>query len=269
MTKHKQLFVFDIETVPDVKAAENLLGPQPDLKQALVDYHLEVTKGANSFIRQPFHKVVAIAFLVADIEYDQGFEYYSIRELRPGGNADSSERDLIHGVFNYMKQLTPRLVSFNGRSFDLPVLKYRAMLHGVSAKWLYDSGDKWNSYNSRYSLDWHCDLLEAFSDFGTSARIKMQEVSALFGIPSKLDCDGSEVDSMFAAGKVNEIRDYCELDVVNTYVLYLRYMLHRGSLTKDGYEQSLQELLDFMAMNQDKKPHFAKYIEAFNQSYTK
>lgn len=269
MHKHNQLFVFDIETIPDMKAAENLLGPQIDLKRALNDYHLEITKGTNSFIRQPFHQVVAIAFLVADIEYDHGHEYYSIKELRPGGNIDSSERDLIHGLFSYLKQVTPRLVSFNGRSFDLPVLKYRAMLHNVAAKWLYDSGDKWNSYNSRYSLDWHCDLLEAFSDFGASARIRMQEVSALFGIPSKLDCDGSDVDAMFAAGKVKEIRDYCELDVVNTYVLYLRYMMHRGVLTKDSYLRSLDDLLNFMEIQQNEKPHFARYIEAFNQSYVK
>lgn len=267
--KHNQLFVFDIETVPDIDTAKNLLGPQSDLKQALVDYHLETTKGANSFIRQPFHKVVAIAFLVADIEYHQGYEYYSLKELRPGGNLQSSEKDLINGVFEYMKKISPRLVSFNGRTFDLPVLKYRAMLHGVSAKWLYDSGDKWNNYNSRYSLDWHCDLLEAFSDFGTSARVKMKEVSALFGIPSKLDCDGSEVDKLFSQGKVAEIRNYCEIDVVNTYILYLRYMVHRGSITKEGYLQSLQELLDLMEMEKIEKPHFAKYLEAFNQEYIK
>ena len=166
-----------------------------------------------------------------------------------------------------MKQLSPRLVSFNGRTFDLPVLKYRAMLHGVSAKWLYDSGDKWNNYGSKYSLDWHCDLLDAFSDFGASARVKMQEVSALFGIPSKLDCDGGDVDAMFSSGRISEIRDYCELDVVNTYVLYLRYMFHRGTLNMEGYEQSLDELLDFMTMNQDEKPHFKKYLNAFNQTY--
>lgn len=265
--KHRNLFVFDIETVPDLKTAENLLGPQVDMKEALDNYHLDITKGANSFPRQPFHKVVAIAFLVAEIEYRNGHEFYSIKDLRPGGNIDSTEKDLVSGCFNYLKQLSPRLVSFNGRTFDLPVLKYRAMLHGVSAKWLYDSGDKWNSYGSKYSLDWHCDLLDAFSDFSASARVKMQEVSALFGIPSKLDCDGGDVDAMFSSGRVSEIRDYCELDVVNTYVLYLRYMFHRGTLSKEGYDQSLDELLDFMAMNQDEKPHFKKYLDAFNQTY--
>jgi len=187
--------------------------------------------------------------------------------LRPGGNNQSSERELIHGAFNYLKPLNARLVSFNCRGFDLPVLKYRAMLHEIQAKWLYDGGDKWNNYNSRYSLDWHCDLLEAFSDFGASAKIKMQEIAALFGIPSKLDCDGSEVDSMFQANKIDEIRNYCELDVVTTYILYLRYMMHRGTLTKEGYSRSLNELLEFMEDRAAEKPHFAKYLTEFHTSY--
>jgi predicted PolB exonuclease-like 3'-5' exonuclease len=261
--KHERLMVFDIETVPDLKAAKNLLGNQVDLKEGLVNYHLDLTKGLNSFIRQPFHRVVSIAFLEADIRYENGYEYYCIKELRSGGNLESTESELVSGFFNYMKQQLPRLVSFNGRTFDLPVLKYRAMLHGVPAKWFYDSGDKWNGYNNRYSLDWHCDLLEAFSDFGTSARVKMSEVSAMFGIPSKLDCDGAVVDLMYEDGKIEEIRDYCELDVVNTYLLYLRYAMHRGQINKDGYADAVDDLINFMKGKE--KPHYERYLNEYNK----
>ena len=81
--QHQSLFVFDIETIPDTDTAKILLDDQKsneqELRQGLTDYHLKLTDGRNSFLRQPFHKVVAISFLEADIvrDYD-GVENYKI-----------------------------------------------------------------------------------------------------------------------------------------------------------------------------------------------
>jgi predicted PolB exonuclease-like 3'-5' exonuclease len=263
---HKTLFVFDIETVPDVAAARRLLNlaescPDTEVLEKLTEYHLKVTDGRNAFFRQPFHKIVAISFLQAEIQHKDGKEIYALQDVRSGGNNDSSEAELVQGLFNYLGKISPRLVSFNGRTFDLPVLKYRAMLHDVQAAWLHRTGDKWNSYNSRYSLDWHCDLLDAFSDFGTSSRIKMHELCALFGLPGKLDVDGSQVSALYNQGKIQEIRDYCELDVLNTYLLYLKYMLHTAHLTTEQYELCCQDLFNYLEKHSISKPHFAKFID--------
>ena len=92
--------------------------------------------------------------------------------------AGFDKKKLLQGFFGYFERLKPRLVSFNGRGFDLPVLKYRAMMHGVSVPWLYGAGDNWNSYQSRYSTDWHCDLLDVLSDYSASARASLHKVSA-------------------------------------------------------------------------------------------
>ena len=139
--QHQNLFVFDIETVPDTDAVPNLTGfDDPDVakrRQELVRYHLEKTDRKNPFLRQPFHRVVAISFLEAEMERDGNQEAYLLRGLRSGGEAGFDEKQLLQGVFGYFERLKPRLVSFNGRGFDLPVLKYRAMVHGVSAPWLY------------------------------------------------------------------------------------------------------------------------------------
>ena len=78
---------------------------------------------------------------------------------------DYTERQLVEGFFQYFERLKPRLVTYNGRSFDLPVLRYRAMLHGVSAPWLYQSGGRYNSYLYWYDTKWHCDLMDVLSDF--------------------------------------------------------------------------------------------------------
>ncbi len=263
--QHQNLFIFDIETIPDTLAAKRLLDLQTEdhkaLRQALTDYHLKITDGKNSFLRQPFWQVVCISFLEAEIVRDfNGQEFYRIKDIRSGGDLTSSEADLVKGFFAHLKKNSSRLVSFNGKNFDLPVLKYAAMKHEVEAAWLYKSGDKWNNYNQKYSLDWHCDLADAFSDFGASAKVKMNELCAAFGLPGKIGVDGSQVLEMYDAGKLEEIRNYCETDVINTYLLYLVYQHHTGSITKEGFHKAKEALIEFLEKNSKTKPHFAEFL---------
>ncbi len=189
--QHQNLFVFDIETIPDIKTAKNLLkiesGETNEIRDKLVKYHLDITDQKNSFLRQVFHQIIAISFVEAEIIRDNnGQEYYRLIDIRSGGDLSSPEADLTKGFFQHLKKKFSRLVSFNGKNFDLPVLKYSAMKHEIEAGWLYKSGDKWNNYNQKFSLDWHCDLADAFSDFGASARLKMNELVVLLICPEKL-----------------------------------------------------------------------------------
>ncbi len=272
---HNKLFVFDIETVPDTDVVENLTGSQTkdvlELRKELENYHIEVS-GGNPFSRQPFHKVVAISFLEADIETCRdGTETYSITDLRTGGTENSTEEEIIKGFFSHLSKNPPRFVSYNGRTFDLPVLKYRAMKYGVPAPWLYKSGDKWNNYMQRYSLDWHCDLLDAFSDFGASCRCKMNEVCAIMGIPGKIGTDGSQVSELYDAGKIKEIRDYCETDVINTYLLYLNFQLHSGNLNKENFIKCNIELKNYLQSFKDdsSKQHFNEFLTEWKKFDTR
>ncbi len=265
--QHQSLFVFDIETVPDTDAAPNLTGvDDADVqvrRDALEQYHLDKTGGKNAFPRQPFHKIVAISFLEAEIERNGRQEAYLLRELRSGGEAGFDERQLLEGFFGYFERLKPRLVSFNGRGFDLPVLKYRAMVHGVTAPWLYDAGDKWNSYQSRYSSDWHCDLLEVLSDFGASARVSLDEVCAAMGFPGKFGVSGGDVAAMIDDGRVDDVRHYCETDVLNTYLVYLRLGLHRGTLTRDGYNAAIADIVSLIEQEGAKRPYLNEFMDAW------
>jgi predicted PolB exonuclease-like 3'-5' exonuclease len=268
--QHQTLFVFDIETIPDTEATYNLTGSleqdEHKLREELEAYHLEITDGKNSFLRQPFHKVIAISFLEAEIERDDEKVNFVLKELRSGGKENGTEKELLEGFFSYLSRSRARLVSFNGRTFDLPVLKYRAMKYGISAPWLYNSGDKWNNYSSRYSLDWHCDLIEGLSDFGASARIKLNEVCSIMGFPGKFGVDGGKVSEMFDDGKIKEIRDYCETDVLNTYLVYLRYMQHRGEISKDSYNRSIGEVLSLLDNEKENRPHLEEFFMAWDDA---
>ncbi len=267
---HQNLFVFDIETVPDTDAAPNLTGIESadviKRRAAIEQYHLDITDGKNAFPRQPFHKVVAISFLEAEIERDGQMEGYLLKDLRSGGEAGFDEEKLLQGFFTYLERQKPRLVSFNGRTFDLPVLKYRAMVHGISAPWLHKSGDKWNSYGYRYATDWHCDLLDVLSDFGASARVKLNEVCAAFGFAGKFGVDGSMVAGMIDDGKIEDVRNYCETDVLNTYLVYLRWQLHTGTLNKAGYNACVADLVSFIDTEKETRPYLGEFMNAWGDA---
>jgi predicted PolB exonuclease-like 3'-5' exonuclease len=270
MQLHQKLFVFDIETIPDTDAIFNLTGSETKdvelLRKELEEYHLEITKGKNPFPRQPFHKVVAVSFLEAEIHRDGNEEYYTLIDLRSGGEIDTDEAGLVKGFFHYLGKVFPRLVTFNGRGFDLPVMKYRAMAHGISAPWLYHSGDKWNNYSQRYSNDWHCDLIETLSDYGASARIKMNEACSILGLPGKFGVDGSKVTDMYDTGDIDAIRNYCETDVLNTYLLYLRYMQHRGNLSKINHNKAIEDVLIFIDSHKKNRGYLGDFYDAWNKS---
>ena len=265
--QHRTLFVFDIETVPDTDAVPNLTGfTDPDVaaRRAELDrYHLEATEGRNAFPRQPFHRVVAISFLEADIERAGAGEGYVLRELRSGGRSDYDEKTLLQGFFQHFERLKPRLVSFNGRTFDLPVLKYRAMVHGIAAPFLHQAGDKWANYSTRYAADWHCDLLEVLSDYGASARVKLNEICSVLGFPGKFGTEGSQVAQMVDEGRIQEVRDYCETDVLNTYLVYLRWKLHGGVLTLEGYNRAVADVVAYIEAEGEKRPHLTAFLEAW------
>lgn len=241
-------FVFDIETIPCVETARAFLNLSSEVSDEevvakLTTYHSEITNGQNEFFRQLFHKVVCVSFIVGSIHaLKGGREKYVIRSIRTGGKNGETEEEILRNLFSYLNKHPSRLISFNGRGFDLPVLQYRAMKYGIDARWIYNDG--YYNYNHRYSIEKHCDLLDMFSNFGASARVKMAEIASLFKVPCKANgVTGSSVYDMYKAGKIEEICNYCEEDVIATYVLYLRFMQHSGRLSAEGYNIVIDNLI--------------------------
>lgn len=241
--KPQTLLVFDIETVPDPNHHEG-----------------------KGFPILPYHQVAAIAFLEAEIHRSEAGESYTLRDLRCGGEVDYSEAKLLQAFFQFFERAKPRLVSYNGRTFDLPVLKYRAMLHGVQAPWLYRSGDRYSNYQYRYDNEWHYDVMDVLSDFGASRAAKLDEVSRLCGFPGKFGIDGSKVAGMYEEGRLQEIRDYCEADVLNTYLVYLRHKLHTADITKEAYNQAISEVIAFIDAEKEARPHLGEFMETWGVS---
>ncbi|MDQ6987780.1 MAG: 3'-5' exonuclease [Mariprofundaceae bacterium] len=267
----RDVIVFDIETVPDADASRRLLGKaglndgssDESARDALRDYFLEKTNGRNDFPRQPFHQVVAISY--AQLVFEPGEEGAElvIRRLGSGGDVNSSEAELLDGFFGLIEKRAPRLVSFNGRGFDIPVLKYRAMVHSLSCPRWFSEGDRWNGYDTRFSKEYHVDLLEVLSDYGASARCSMHEVASAFAVPGKLDTAGDDVRGMFENGEIEAIRNYCETDVCTTLLLFLRWQLFSGTLSKGAYARSILGLRHHLESESEERPHLGEFLTAW------
>jgi predicted PolB exonuclease-like 3'-5' exonuclease len=165
---------------------------------------------------------------------------------------ERSEKALIGSFVDRIAELSPQLVTFNGSSFDLPVLRYRAMVHGVTAPGLSS-----RPYFNRYIED-AIDLCDVLSLFSPQAKATLHELSRVMGLPGKPGgMSGAEVEKFYRDGRIREIADYCESDVVNTYRVWLRYELFRGRLSDDQFQASEASLMDFIKARANTKPHLA------------
>ena len=148
--------------------------------------------------------VVAISFVEARIEYDKGLPD-DVRRLtccRSGGDADWDEQRLLSKFWRYFAERAPRVVTWNGKGFDLPVLRARAMMYGISAQSWYQRGTKWDNYMQRFAPDWHCDLMEQLSDYRACASMSLDDVALVLGLPGKIGGHGSEVEAMVTRGEL-------------------------------------------------------------------
>lgn len=229
--------VFDLETIPDAQALRRLgrwgnSSNDAEIIQAALDERQE-THG-HDFLPLYLHKIVAIACVFRN---QNGFQ------VRALGTADDPEPALISSFFKTIERYTPRLISWNGSGFDLPVLHYRSLIHGVPAPRYWDQGDddrdfRFNNYLNRYHQR-HVDLMDVLAKYNARANAPLDDLARLCGFPGKLDMDGGQVWQAWLAGQQQAIRDYCETDVVNTWLLYCRFRLLRGELDTVAYENEL------------------------------
>jgi predicted PolB exonuclease-like 3'-5' exonuclease len=219
--------VFDVETVPDTDLGRRLhgLGGLSDEQVAEVMFTKRRQETGSDFLSHEQHRVVAISVVMRSRDT---LKVWSL------GEEASSEKDLIERFFDGLEKFTPDLVSWNGAGFDLPVLHYRILLHSVTAARYWETGDgdssfRYSNYLSRFHWR-HMDLMDVLSGFQGRGRASLDDVATLLGFPGKVGMHGSEVWRVYLQRGLARIRDYCETDVLNTYLIYLRFQLLRGHL---------------------------------------
>src|SRR5499427_1382270 len=246
--------VWDLETVPDLAAAARMLdlgaAPEVKVREAL----------GSGFPKHPLHKIVCIGALVASRQS----EGWRIDALGAPHIGERTEAKLISDFIEKIGQLLPQLITFNGHSFDLPVLRYRAMVNRVSA-----GGLQVRQYFHRYT-DHALDLCDALGSYMPGAKVKLDEVSKILGLTGKPEgIDGSRVEEMVLAGQIEEVARYCESDVLNTYRVWLVYELFRGSITAQELDWSEAQICDFVANRKTANSHLSASLGTTNATETR
>ncbi len=265
----RETCVLDIETVPDAGAARRALDEEgltdAEAVERLRAQALEKTGGRSDFLHPVFHRVVAISYAWLRHERaEEGGGELVLDTIRSAGRPDDDEKALLAGFFGMIEKRRPRLVTFNGRGFDLPVLKLRAMAHGLSCPAWFSAGDKpWQGYTKRYDLDFHLDLMEALTDFGAIGRMRLHEVAAVFGVPGKLGTSGEDVEALVAAGRIEEVRAYCETDVCTTLLVFLRWARFTGELGEGAWARALEGLRNHLEAEREARPHLGAFLDAW------
>ena len=251
--------VFDIETVPDADAGRRMFGlgddlPDEDVVRALEQ--LQFQKNGRTFLPYYLHRVVAVSLLLSSPGDEP--QLWSL----DGGEAEMLER-FFHGIEKY----TPQLISWNGAHFDMPVIHYRSLLHGVAAPRYWDTGDddrefRYNNYLNRYHAR-HLDLMDVLSLYDFHAVAPLDGVARLIGAPGKPGVEGAQVWDLFRAGELERIRNYCETDVLNTYLVYLRFQRIRGHISADACARRVARLR--AALEASGKEHLCEFAASMKQ----
>ena len=261
MSVVNNVFAFDIETVPDVEFGRRLHGLE-GLTDKQVGYVMQTRQReltGSDFLSLEQQRIVAISIAMRTRD---GFKVWSL------GEPDASEEELVRRFFDGIERLGPTLVSWNGAGFDLPVLHYRALRHRVQAQRYWELGDfdqayRWNNYISRFHWR-HVDLMDVLSGFQGRGRVGLDKMAQLLGFPGKLGMTGEGVWDAHLQGRREDIRNYCETDVINTYLIYLRFELMRGRLLPQEYRDEVARVRD--VLSQQTKPHFQEFLAAWQES---
>ena len=243
----QSVIVWDLETVPDLAAAARMLdmgnASDAEVREAL----------GTGFPKYPLHKIVCIGALIASRQPDG----WRIDALGAPHIGERPEAKLINDFIEKIGELRPQLITFNGHSFDLPVLRYRAMVNRISA-----AGLQARQYFHRYTDD-AVDLCDVLGSYVPGGKVKLDEVSKILGLHGKPNgVDGSRVEEMVQAGQIDEVARYCESDVLNTYRVWLVYELFRGAITTKELDWSEGQARDFVASRKSTNPHLCKSVGA-------
>lgn len=256
------VLVFDIETVPDVAYGRELLGlgdlADAEVAKAMAAQRRQQT-GGSEFLPLEQQRIVAISCALRSADQ---LKVWSL------GEVESGEAELVQRFFDGIERYRPDLVSWNGSGFDLPVLTYRALKHSVQAPQFWEMGDsdnafRWNNYVNRYHAR-HTDLMDVLSFYQGRARASLADMAVLLGLPGKLGFSGAQVWDAWRGGEAVAVRRYCETDVLNTYLVHLRYQLLRGVLDRGQFQAETARVRDWLTASAD--PHWREFLAAWPEA---
>lgn len=251
--------IFDIETVADGDLVSRVKYPDEKLsaEAAIARYRRELMEETGKDV---FPTTFMLPISVAVAKLDAQYRLIDLVTLDPPQYRSAVITRLFwHGWHHYQQ---PTLVTFNGRGYDLPVMELAAFRYGYSLPgWFNVDARSFEQARNRYNTESHLDLYDLLSNFG-AARLSggLNLLANLIGKPGKTGIDGSMVQDLYHAGRVQEINDYCRCDVLDTYFVFLRTRVLLGKLTLSAEQELVARTKTWLEQQSASVPAYAEYL---------
>lgn len=252
--------IFDVESVADGDIISRSRYPGEGLtaSDALARFQAElVEKTGTDFVPHTYHLPVAV--VIAKVRAD-----YSLAEIvsldQPNFRPHVIAKNFWDG-WRYYEQ--PTFVTFNGRGFDLPLMELAAYRFGIPVPEWFNLADKSYLQNrNRYNLQSHMDLHEVLTNFGSTwFRGGLNLAAMLLDKPGKIDVKGDMVQELYAAGKSDEISEYCRCDVLDTYYVFLRLAVLMGKITIQQEGELIAASKEMLTAQSADHPAYKLYLD--------
>ena len=254
--------VFDVEAVADGDLVSKLRYPKDSLSaaDAIARYRAELVAergDGKDFIPYTFMLPISVAIGKVDAQY----RLLDVTVLdAPAFRPHVITKRFWQGWSHYER---PTFVTFNGRGYDLPVLELAAFRYGYSIPyWFNVDGRSFEQARNRFNFEAHIDLMDLFTNFGASRMVGgLNLLANLIGKPGKTGIDGSQIQDMYNAGRLDEINDYCRCDVLDTYFVFLRTRVLLGKLKLEEEQQLVADAKVWLEERAASSPAYSHYLE--------
>lgn len=257
-------FVFDIESVADGALVSRLRYPGEDLspEKAIARYRGELqAENGKDFI--PYTFQLPVSLVIAKLGKD-----LSLQDLVALDEQESRPHEIVKKFWDgWRRYQRPRLVSFNGRGFDMPLLELCAFRYGIQIPdWFAEDARNFDQPRYRYNTAAHFDLHEWLTNSGASRFNGGLSLAAnLIGKPGKMEVAGHMVQELWDAGKKAEIHDYCRSDVLDTYFVFLRSRVVAGDIDIKREHALIEQAREWIESKAADCPGLARYLAAWGE----
>ncbi len=258
-TQSVRYLLFDIESIADGELVNKIRYPEEEMvpQEAVARYRSELLESTGrEFIPYTFHIPVAIAI----IKIDSNLRVIDIVTL----DDDQYRPHIITKHFwdGWKAYKMPTLISFNGRTFDIPLMELAAFRYGISIPaWFNLSARTYEQKRNRYNSQSHLDMQEVLTNFGaTRFNGGLNLAANLLGKPGKMGVAGHMVQELYDNGDLQKINDYCRCDVLDTYFVFLRTKVLVGEIGLDEEQAIYAYTRAWLEERAEAFPVYAEYL---------